>query len=94
MVPVCLPRLFHTRTSAENYAGSQQFRVLLNCCHTRAYLRPGTLPDTDNSVLVGVEDLPNFAHGLWVCGGGGEVPIEVQPAKQTSPAVVALSSVG
>ena len=60
----------------------------------RAYLCPSTLSDTDNPVLVGVEDLPHFAHRLGVCGGGGEVPIQVQPAKQTSPAVVALSSVG
>ena len=60
----------------------------------RADLRPGTLSDTHNPVLVGVEDLPHFTHGLWVCGGGGKVPIQIQPAKQTSPAVVALSSVG
>ena len=58
------------------------------------HLCPGTLSDTDNPVLVGVEDLPHFAHGLGVCGGGGKVPIQVQPPKQTSPAVVALSSVG
>ena len=38
-----------------------------------AYLCPGALPDTHNPVLVGVEDLPHFAHGLGVRSGGGEV---------------------
>ena len=58
-----------------------------------AYLCPGTLPDTDYPVLVGVEHLPYFPHGLGVCGGGGEVAIQIQAPKQASPPVVALSSV-
>jgi len=58
------------------------------------HLCPGALPDTDNPVLVGVKDLAHFAHGLGVCGGGGEVAIQVQPPKQASPAIVPLCSVG
>lgn len=67
---------------------------IINTQEGAAYLCPGTLPDTHNSILVGVEDLPHFTHGLGVCGGGGEVAIQIQAAKQASPAIMALSSVG
>ncbi len=58
------------------------------------HLGPGALPNTDNPVLVGVKDLAHFAHGLGVCGGGGKVAVQVQPAKQASPAIVPLCSIG
>lgn len=35
-----------------------------------------------------------LAHGLWVCCACGEVSVQVQAAIQTTPAVVARSSVG
>lgn len=35
-----------------------------------------------------------LAHGLGVGGGGGEVALPVQPAKQAAPAVVPVGGVG
>ena len=52
------------------------------------------LADADDAVLVWVEDLADLAHGLGVGGGGGEVSVGVQAAKQAAPAVVAVGRVG
>ena len=41
-----------------------------------------------------MEHLPDLAHGLRVCGRGGEVSGGVQAAKQAAPAVVARGGVG
>ena len=37
----------------------------------------GAFPHRDDAVLAGMEDLADFAHGLRICGAGGEVPIPV-----------------
>ena len=72
--------------------------VVLVGCHRvlscQPHLGPGTLPHTDDTVLVWVEDLAHLAHWLRVSGGRGEVSVEVQAAKQAAPAIVAVGRVG
>jgi len=58
------------------------------------YLGTCTLPDGDDAVLAGVEHLAHLAHGLGVGGAGGEVAVPVQPAKQATPPIVPVSSIG
>lgn len=60
---------------------------------TATHLCSCTLAHTNNPVLVGVEDLPHFAHWLGVSGRRWEVTIQVQPPKQSSPAIVPLCCV-
>ena len=59
----------------------------------REALATRTLPDSDKSILIRVQHPALLAHGLRICDGGGKESVPLQPAVQTRPVVVPVSSV-
>ena len=57
-------------------------------------LAPGTLPDTDQPVLLWVDHLPLLALRLWVCDGGLEDAIPGDPSEHALPVAVPIRSMG
>jgi hypothetical protein len=58
------------------------------------YLRPGTLTNSDDPVLLRVEAHADLAHRLGIGHGRGEVALPVQPPIEPLPLIVPFGSVG
>lgn len=85
--------ILHKNSVMTNQITVCQDSIFIIAFMVTTYLRACTFTNSKNPILIRMEAHSNFAHWLRICDGSWEVPLPIQPTKQSLPVIVSLSCV-